>query len=173
MRVVSDETASARRALGVPPALAERSANWRLLHTIFDVIELADRIDVDPLQACTTYWHVFDRLDLIWLWDAVGSLPRSDRWQTQARGALRDDLMTTLAELASSVLNGGGGTIDAWMGANERAVHRVLTLLTEVRRADTFDVTNLSVALRQLRNLALTSRRESVTGAPSGATAHR
>jgi len=29
-----------------------------------------------------------------------------------------------------------------------------------VRRADSFDLTNLSVALRQLRNLALTSRRE-------------
>jgi glutamate dehydrogenase len=131
-----------------------------LLHTIFDVIEVADRVDVSPLTGCATYWEVFDRLDLMWLWEAVGTLPRSDRWQTQARGALRDDLMSTLGELAASVLDGGEGTVDAWVAANERAVQRVTALLTQVRRADAFDVTNVSVALRQLRNLALTSRRE-------------
>ncbi len=68
--------------------------------------------------------------------------------------------MTTLAELASSVLNSGDGEVASWVAANERAVHRVTALLTQVRRADSFDLTNLSVALRQLRNLALTSRRE-------------
>ena len=149
-----------RAEQGVPVDLAQRSASWRLLHTIFDTIELAERIDVDPLVTCRTYWAVFDRLDLMWLWDAVGALPRSDRWQTQARGALRDDLMTTLAELAASVLHAGAGTVDTWVAANERAVQRVMLLLTEVRRADSYDLTNLSVALRQLRNLALTSRRE-------------
>jgi glutamate dehydrogenase len=160
MRGELEALAEARLALSVPPELAAVSANWRLLHTIFDVIELADRVGVSPRTACSTYWEVFDRLDLMWLWDAVGTLPRSDRWQTQARGALRDDLMSTLAELAASVLNGGGGTVDPWIAANERAVQRVNALLTQVRRADSFDVTNLSVALRQLRNLALTSRRE-------------
>ena len=29
--------------------------------------------------------EVFDRLDLMWLWDGIGALPRADRWQTQAR----------------------------------------------------------------------------------------
>ena len=119
------DLAEARAEQGVPVDLAQRSASWRLLHTIFDMIELADRIGVDPLATCSTYWEVFDRLDLMWLWDAVGALPRSDRWQTQARGALRDDLMTTLAELAASVLDHGSGTVDAWVAANERAVQRV------------------------------------------------
>lgn len=160
MLVESDRLAEVRRELSVPSEFAAVSANWRLLHTVFDVIELADRVDVPPLTACATYWEVFDRLDLTWLWDAVGTLPRSDRWQTQARGALRDDLMTTLAELTASVLNGGSGTVSPWIAANERAVQRVAALLTQVRRADSFDVTNLSVALRQLRNLAQTSRHE-------------
>jgi glutamate dehydrogenase len=160
MRDGADQVAAERRSIGVSTELAERSATWRLLHTVFDMIELAERVEVDPLEACGTYWEVFDRLDLMWLWDAVGSLPRSDRWQTQARGALRDDLMTTLAELAASVLNGGRGTVEPWLASNERAVQRVTTLLAEVRRAESFDITNLSVALRQLRNLAITARRE-------------
>ncbi len=160
MRDGAHALAAERRQRGVPDDLAERSSIWRLLHMMFDMIELADRVDVDDAVAATTYWEVFDRLDLMWLWDAVGGLPRSDRWQTQARGALRDDLMTTLAELAASVLNGGGGSVTSWVDGNERAVQRVMTLLTEVRRAETFDVTNLSVALRQLRNLAMTARRD-------------
>ncbi|HSH10444.1 MAG TPA: NAD-glutamate dehydrogenase, partial [Ilumatobacter sp.] len=77
---------------GVPEDLATRSVVWRLLHTAFDVIELADRAAADPLAVATAYWELFDRLELLWLWDAIGALPRADRWQTQARGALRDDL---------------------------------------------------------------------------------
>ena len=44
------------------------------------------------------------------------------------------------------------------MAANERSVGRVGAMFTEIRRAESFDLTTLSVALRQLRNLALTSR---------------
>ncbi len=144
---------------GVPEELAERSATWRLLHTTFDVIELADRADADPVAVAAAYWDLFDRFELMWLWDAVGALPRSDRWQTQARGALRDDLLTALAELTSNVIEAGNGSVDSWLTANERAADRASSLLTEIRRAEAFDITNLSVALRQLRNLAQTSVR--------------
>ncbi len=144
---------------GVPDELAARSAVWRLLHTAFDVIELADRVGVSASEACSTYWTLFDRLELIWLWDGIGALPRSDRWQTQARGALRDDLLTALAELTENVLDSPEHTVDAWWTANARSVQRAVAQLTEIRRADGFDIINLSVALRQLRNLALTSVR--------------
>jgi glutamate dehydrogenase len=149
-----------RTAQGVPADLASRSAVWRLLHTAFDVIELADREGVEPAAAASTYWQVFDRLELMWLWDGIGALPRSDRWQTQARGALRDDLLTVLAELAGNVLEHGSGSVDAWIEANDRSMQRAGLMLTDIRRADSFNVTNLSVALRQLRNLALTSIRD-------------
>ena len=63
-------------------------------------------------EACAAYWTLFDRLELIWLWDGIGALPRSDRWQTQARGALRDDLLTALAELTENVLDSPERTVD-------------------------------------------------------------
>ncbi|HEY5663947.1 MAG TPA: NAD-glutamate dehydrogenase [Ilumatobacter sp.] len=154
-------SATSRRRLGqgVPLELAERSAVWRLLHTTFDVIEVAERHGVVPLVAADAYWDLFDRFDLMWLWDAVSSLPRFDRWQTQARGALGDDLLTALSELTENVITSTERGVDGWFEANARAVDRALSLLTEIRRADHFDVTNLSVALRQLRNLAHTSVR--------------
>jgi glutamate dehydrogenase len=151
--------AKQRVKLGVPEELATRSVVWRLLHTAFDIIELADRAGAEPVAAATAYWGLFDRLDLLWLWDAIGALPRADRWQTQARGALRDDLLTALALLARNVIGAGDGSVDSWMQANDRSTDRAAALLAEIRRAESYDVTNLSVALRQLRNLAQTSVR--------------
>jgi glutamate dehydrogenase len=103
------------------------------------------------------YWAVFDRLELLWLWDAIGTLPRSDRWQTQGRSALRDDLLAALAALASNVVRSGDGSVERWVSVNQRSVDRTMSMLTAIRRGDSFDITNLTVALRQLRNLALTS----------------
>ena len=49
------------------------------------------------------------------------------------------------------------GSPASWIEANERAVGRALAMHTEIRRAESFDLTTLSVALRQLRNLTITA----------------
>jgi glutamate dehydrogenase len=159
IRDAANAMVRARKKQGVPDALAHRSAVWRLLHTTLDVIEVADRTGVEPLVAAKRYWELFDKLELLWLWDGIGTLPRSDRWQTQARGALRDDLLTALAELTENVLATPERTVAAWWTANQRSVERAMSQLTQIRRADHFDITSTTVALRQLRNLALTSVR--------------
>ena len=115
-----------------------------------------------PLEASRLYWEVFDRLELMWLWDGIGALPRSDRWQTQARGALRDDLLAVLTRLTSSVLEHPEREVEAWAASNERPVARASGLLTEIRRADSYSITNLSVALRTLHNLANMSQTATV-----------
>jgi len=148
---------AARLAAGVPERLAQRSVAWPLMHTAFDVIDLARRQGLPLSQTATAYWDVFDALDLGWLWDAVGMLPRNDRWQTQARSALRDDLMGALADLADDALYLGGAR--EWAAANERVVARAMAMFAEIRRADAYDLTTLSVALRQLHNLVLTTQR--------------
>ena len=89
--------ANGRLAAGVPEELAQRSALWPLLHTAFDIIELAQHRQEDPSAVAKMYWRVFEAIDIGWLWDAIGTLSRSDRWQTQARSALRDDLLAAIA----------------------------------------------------------------------------
>ncbi len=148
---------ASRLAAGVPEALAERAGVWPLMHTGFDLVEVAEAHGRELSEVAGVQWQLFDRLDLIWLWDGIGTLPRSDRWQTQARSALRDDLLTALAELTATVIETADGSVDRWQAANERSVARVLAMYTEIRRAESYDLTTLSVALRQLRNLALTS----------------
>ncbi len=150
-----------RVAARVPEGLAARAARWPRLHSGFDIVELAHRQRCNVADAARAYWSVFEAFDLGWLWDGVGGLPRSDRWQTQARSALRDDLMTVLADLTALVLERAGGSPEAWMATNERAVKRAMSMHTEIRRAESFDLTTLSVALRQLRNLTVTGAGQS------------
>jgi glutamate dehydrogenase len=152
-----DELRSRRIDEGVPEKLARCSARWPWLHAGFDIVEVAHSERTNVADAAVAYWSVFDAFDLGWLWNGVGALPRSDRWQEQARSALRDDLMTVLAELTRNVMRSGGGSPSDWIAANERAVGRAIAMHNEIRRAETFDLTTLSVALRQLRNLTLTA----------------
>ncbi len=156
---------ASRLAAGVPESLAQRSVQWPLAHTCFDVTELAEFHHVTPEVAAREYWSMFDLLDLQWLWDAVAALPRSNRWQTQARAALRDEMLAALADLAGDALY--VGTAQEWADTNQDAVRVAMTMFTELRRADAQDMTTLSVGLRQLHNLAL------VTNVPNAPSARR
>jgi glutamate dehydrogenase len=147
-------TEASRLVLGVPDDLALASSMWPFMHTAFDIVDAAG---VHPVaEVAATYWAVFHALDATWLWEGIGALPRSDRWQTQSRSALRDDLLAVLIELTSAVVESGAG-LDAWLTANERPVARLRTMFTDIARTGTSDLTALTVGVRQLRNLALSS----------------
>ncbi|MEY2756001.1 MAG: hypothetical protein RJB65_2359 [Actinomycetota bacterium] len=82
-------------------------------------------------------------------------MPRATRWQTQARGALRDDLVGALADLTDDVLRAGG--TESWWNHYERLIATSVSIFRDLRRVEAHDVTTLSVAVRQLRTLALLS----------------
>ena len=128
------------------------------MHPGFDIVELAREQDCSVEHAMTAYWTMFDGFDLFWLWEGIGALPRSDRWQTQARSALRDDLLAVLAALTRNVLATADGSAPDWVANKRRSVDKAIAMHTEIRRAESFDLTTLSVALRQLRNLTLLTR---------------
>jgi len=156
-------TAARFAAAGVPEELAARAAAWPFHHTTLDVVEIADARGRPAPEAAAAYWGLVDRIDLAWLWQRVGALPRHDRWQSHARAALRDDLLGELRHLTDDVLRAGdmftpvSELIDRWVGANERGVDRLAQVFNDIRNNATFDLTTLSVALRQLRNLILSS----------------
>jgi glutamate dehydrogenase len=154
---------------GVPAELADRAAAWPYLHTGFDVIEVARARGRTPQDTARVYWGLFERLELGWLWERVGALPRSDRWQSHARAALRDDLLGELRTLADDALRAGDvftpveDVVEHWAVANQRVVSRTTLLFGEIRSGGVFDLTTLSVALRQLRNLVLSTGPSSVS----------
>jgi glutamate dehydrogenase len=154
---VARSVEASRLAVNVPERLAERATVWPLLHTGFDMAEIASARRMAITDVAAVEWRMFDRLDLSWLWGGIGQLPLSDRWQAQARSALRDDLLSALAELTVAVIESAAGSVDTWLRVNERPVLRAQSMFTEIRRAEGYDLTTLSVAVRQLRNLASTT----------------
>ena len=96
----------ARRRRACPWRWRSRSAVWRLLHTTFDVIEVAERqggrsplVAASPTGSCST------ASSCCGCGTGSARCRASDRWQTQARAAFRDDLLTALAELTENVLD--------------------------------------------------------------------
>jgi len=153
------EAIEAATAAGVPAPLAARAAAWPYLHTAFDIVEVAQARGRTPEDAAGVYWGLFDLLDLGWFWDRIGLLPRTDRWQNHARAALRDDLLNELRVLTDDALRAGdvytppADVLARWRAANEHAMTRLALVLGEIRSGGVFDLTTLSVALRQLHNL--------------------
>ncbi|MEP6855225.1 MAG: hypothetical protein ABJA33_07140, partial [Pedococcus sp.] len=89
----------------------------------------------------------------------VTNLPRDDRWDALARGALRDDLYAVLESLVRSVMDtstAGGAPAsryEEWAEANAESLTRARTALSGIERLDKPNIAALSVALRTLRSV--------------------
>jgi glutamate dehydrogenase len=144
---------------GVPGALAERVALSTWLPAALDVDDLARETGeaVDTVGA--VYFALTDALRLDWLRDRIAELPRGDRWQTEARAALRDELHEAHRALTGAVLGATEpGTapderVARWSAASPLAVARYQQVLADIEAGATYDLTTLAVARRALREL--------------------
>ena len=85
----------------------------------------------------------------------IGMLAGDDHWQALAKAALRDDLAAMLrASPRMSLQRRGRGPIAAWKARNAVRYERFRQILADLRSAESPDLAMLSVAMRELRNLA-------------------
>ncbi len=158
-----DETTVSLVEEGVPHELARRVAGLNSLFSTLDVVEVAAATDQPLETVAAVHFTLGDRLMLHRLRDRIDALPRQDRWQTLARAALRDDLYGQQAGLTAGVLRDTDGDLDAsarieeWMERNKVAAERFVQVLRDIGASGNFDLSTLSVALRELRNLAASS----------------
>jgi glutamate dehydrogenase len=94
--------------------------------------------------------------------DRIIELPRADRWQSMARASIREDLYAAHAALTADILAAGNGTSTpeqrfvTWQEKNAAILGRARTTLDEIQGSETFDLANLSVAMRTMRTLLRT-----------------
>ncbi|AXG78147.1 NAD-glutamate dehydrogenase [Streptomyces paludis] len=147
---------------GVPEELALRVAGFSSAFPALDVVAIADRTDQDPLAVAEVYYDLGDRLRITRLMDRIIELPRADRWQSMARASIREDLYAAHAALTADVLAVGDGDstpeerFKAWEEKNAAILGRSRATLDEIQGSDTFDLANLSVAMRTMRTLLRT-----------------
>jgi glutamate dehydrogenase len=154
-------TAVARfTAEGVGADLARRVAASDAALVALPAVALALEHDLDPCEVARIQFLLDDRLGLDRLRIRIAALPRADRWQTEARAALRDDLYESQHALTRSVLaetDRAGepeARVDAWLSDHEIAVGRYRDLVHDVEQADAADLAALAVVRRALRDLA-------------------
>ncbi|MCX4787073.1 NAD-glutamate dehydrogenase [Streptomyces sp. NBC_01221] len=147
---------------GVPGELAQRVAGFSSAFPALDIVAIADRTGKDPLSVAEVYYDLADRLGITQLMDRIIELPRADRWQSMARASIREDLYAAHAALTADVLSVGNGTSTpeerfmAWEEKNAAILTRSRSTLEEIRGSDSFDLANLSVAMRTMRTLLRT-----------------
>ena len=147
---------------GVPEDLAQRVAGFSTSFPTLDIVAIADRSDKSPLQVAEVYYDLADRLHISRLMDRIIELPRADRWQSMARASIREDLYAAHAALTSDVLSAanGGSTPEerfkTWEQRNAAILGRARGTLDEIQSSDSFDLANLSVAMRTMRTLLRT-----------------
>ncbi|MEZ0094337.1 NAD-glutamate dehydrogenase [Streptacidiphilus sp. EB129] len=149
-------------AAGVPVTLAVRVAGLSSAFPSLDVVEVADRTKQDVRTVAEVYYDLADRLTITGLLDRIIELPRGDRWQSMARAAIREDLFAAHAVLTAELLGHGTAEstpeerFEAWVGTNATLVNRARTTLDDIRSAESYDLANLSVAMRTFRTLLRT-----------------
>ncbi|MFF4805473.1 NAD-glutamate dehydrogenase [Streptomyces sp. NPDC001351] len=147
---------------GVPDELATRVAGFSSAFPALDIVSVADRMGKEPLDVAEVYYDLADRLHITQLMDRIIELPRADRWQSMARASIREDLYAAHSALTADVLAVGNGTstpeqrFKAWEEKNAAILGRARTTLEEIQSSETFDLANLSVAMRTMRTLLRT-----------------
>ncbi|MCK0111381.1 NAD-glutamate dehydrogenase [Ornithinimicrobium sp. F0845] len=155
-----EQQAQEARSGGVPEDLAITYAGLLDSFSVLDIVELAQETDRPLEETAALYFGVSERFRIDTLLNRVAELPRHDRWDSLARGAMRDDLYGVLKALTRTVL---GSTADSgaderaqleqWAESNAEAITRVSQVLNNVNRLETPGMGPLSVALRALRGL--------------------
>jgi glutamate dehydrogenase len=147
-------------AKGVPEILAARAVTLDELYLTLDIVEVAGATKRPVELVAEIYFELSTRLELPWLRDMIARLPGDAHWQVLARTAMDDDLSGLQRAIAGEVLTGAGDIssrdelLAAWQARTRRAAERASRLMGELRAAPAADASMLSVALRELRNLA-------------------
>jgi len=158
-----DRGAAELTGRGVPEGLAMRTAALLDVFSMLDIVEIAEATGTPAEDVLRVYYHASERFGIDDMLFRVSQLPRDDRWDSAARGALRDDLYAVLDGITRNVLVTSDASADAksrfnqWAKANAESLDRARSGLQAILRLDSANIAALSVALRTLRAFVKTA----------------
>jgi glutamate dehydrogenase len=128
------------------------------LFAALDIAEIADATRHPLDQVSEVHAGLGQRLGLAKLRQQIDALPTDSYWQSLAKTALGDDLADLQRLIAQDVISRGEGgaaqVLAGWEQRNHEMLERARRLLGELGDAQSVDLAMVSVALRELRNLA-------------------
>ncbi len=154
---------------GVPEHIAARGCSLLDTFSLLDVVDICIEKGAEASDVIPLYFLASERLAVDALLGKISQLPRGDRWDSLARGALRDDLYGVLEGITRGVLEaspGGAGRppverFDTWATIHRESLDRTRRSLAGIERLERPTIAALSVALRTLRSLIRSGSAES------------
>jgi len=148
---------------GVPEKLAKSVAGCNTLFTSLDIVESAQRYELDLVDVAKTYYLIGNRLELNWLRELMNSYSVDNQWDELARAGFRDDLDRVQRKLSARVLTMKvkdakvktiEEKIDNWIHRHQFLMERWHKLLADVKSSDIVGFVTYSVVLRELFDFA-------------------
>ena len=125
-----------------------------------DIVEFVRRTGLDILPVAEAYFSLALRLELPWVLERIRQLPRATHWQQQARAALRDELFAEQRALTGELFQNHAKAssteerVTGWFDLNAGQVAHYRQVLADLQTAKDHDLAMLSVAVKEVRNLA-------------------
>ncbi|MEO8851037.1 MAG: NAD-glutamate dehydrogenase, partial [Allobranchiibius sp.] len=146
-------------APGVSREFAQKAASVLDGYSLLVIAEQSQSTGTSPADVAQIYFSLSERLGVDQMLEAVSGLPREDRWDALARGAVRDDLYGVLEAFVAAVIattskdQPAETRLQAWVDANAEAVDRAGRGLQSLLELENPGLAPLSVALRTLRSV--------------------
>ncbi|GAA1889151.1 NAD-glutamate dehydrogenase [Paeniglutamicibacter psychrophenolicus] len=147
---------------GIPAGMARRSPTILAGFGLLDLAVISEQIREPVHNIAQVYFALYARIGVIRLLLMITDLPRHNRWESQARAALRDDLYSAVADMTVAVMQGTGSTgrgadplerIAAWEGQHAQRMSRISETLEQLAGPGQADFASVSVFLKQLRSV--------------------
>ncbi len=150
--------ASRLTAEAVPDELARRHAFQDELVHGPDIISVSRATGRPVLEVARGFFLLGERLEIDWLEQRLDEQPAKTRWQRWAVHSMEDDLYTIRREIIETVLEHSGGrpideAVDVFLEDKSAAYGRVQRFMRGLAMEGVTDLSQLTVALRQLRSL--------------------
>lgn len=149
----------------VPELIAAKVAGALPLYHALNIVEAASVSECEINRVAKIYFMLVDRLELLAIRDYINAYPVDNRWSVLARASFKADLDWVQREMTVRVLEfetearSIPGRIAAWLQEHEETVQRTRQVIADLRNADVPDFAILSVALRELMELAQLGKR--------------
>ena len=137
---------------------------------MLSIIQSAELTGISLQQVAQIHFGLGERLQLQWFDQQVKELAASNHWESMARDGFREDLTSHQQAITVSVLSNGsadlpedtvseagldgGEQVEHWLEKNSRLLERWQSVLHEVRGSAHQDFAIITVAIRELMELA-------------------
>ncbi len=145
----------------VPPDIALRVACAEPMYHALNIIEVAHCEKIEINRVAQVYFILLDRLKLVWFRQQINAYVGGDSyWVFLAKSSYKAELDTLERQLTANVLQciNAESTIveqvDAWLERRQHLVERWRSILTDLRNTGVKEFAIISVAIRELGNLA-------------------